>query len=74
MNFVLTISNFYFCTQIFSMILKTVDVVADISADEFRTKYFQPGIPVVIQNLSKQWPAYNKWNWDYFKQIVGEKK
>jgi hypothetical protein len=56
------------------MILRPVDVVADISAEEFKQKYFDPKIPVVIRNLSKQWTAYNKWNWEYFKEIVGDKK
>jgi hypothetical protein len=28
--------------------------------------------PVVIRGLSRQWPALEKWNWDYFKSIVGD--
>ena len=27
--------------------------------------------PLVITGLSKQWPAFDKWNWDFFKSIVG---
>ncbi len=27
-----------------------------------------------MKDLAKQWPAYDKWNWDYFKQIVGDKQ
>ena len=53
------------------MVLKPVDVVENISGDAFKKKYFQPQIPLVIKGLSKQWPAYTKWNWDYFKSIVG---
>ena len=53
------------------MNLRPVDVVADISHDEFQKKYFQPQVPVVIRNLSKNWPAYTKWNWDYFKEVTG---
>ena len=56
------------------MHLKPVTVVDDISPEEFKTKYYQPQIPVVIKNFAKQWPAYNKWTWDYFKEIVGDKK
>lgn len=56
------------------MNLKNIDVVSDIRGEEFKVKYFDPKIPVVIKDLSKQWPAYNKWNWDYFKEIVGDKK
>ncbi len=56
------------------MQLRPVDVVDDISREDFRKNYFEPQIPVVIKNMAKQWPAYTKWNWDYFKQIVGEQK
>lgn len=56
------------------MQLNPVDVVNEITPENFKKKYFEPQIPVVIKNLSKQWPAYNKWNWDYFKQIVGDKQ
>ncbi|MGI8952703.1 MAG: cupin-like domain-containing protein [Chitinophagaceae bacterium] len=56
------------------MQLTTVDVVSQISSREFQKKYYDPQIPVIIRDLSKQWPAYNKWNWDYFKEIVGNQK
>ena len=56
------------------MQLRPVDVVADISAEDFRSNYYEPHIPVVIRNLSKNWPAYTKWTWDYFKQVVGNTK
>ena len=23
-----------------------------------------------IKNLSQQWPAYEKWNWDYFNELL----
>lgn len=54
------------------MQLRTVDRVENISAEHFREQYYIPMRPLVITGLSKQWPAYNKWNWDYFKSIVGE--
>jgi hypothetical protein len=56
------------------MRLLPVDVVSNINAEDFKQKYFNRQIPVVIKNLSKEWPAYKKWNWDYFKEIVGDKK
>lgn len=56
------------------MQLENVDVVNDISFKDFRAKYLIPKKPVVIKNLSKNWAAYNKWNWNYFKSIVGNKK
>ncbi|HPA23915.1 MAG TPA: cupin-like domain-containing protein, partial [Ferruginibacter sp.] len=30
--------------------------------------------PLVIKDLAKAWPAYTKWTWDYFINIVGEKE
>ena len=51
-----------------------MDVVSNINTEDFKQKYFNPQIPVVIKDLSKEWAAYNKWNWDYFKEIVGDKK
>jgi hypothetical protein len=56
------------------MRLCPVDVVSDINAEDFKQKYFNPQIPVIIKDLSKEWPAYERWNWDYFKEIVGDKK
>jgi hypothetical protein len=56
------------------MVLQPVDVVEHISPEEFKKKYYLPQKPVIIKNLANQWPAYNKWNWDYFKELVGSQK
>lgn len=56
------------------MQLSPVDVVESISPEDFKRRYYAPMKPVVIRNLSKDWPAYSKWNWDYFKQLVGDKR
>lgn len=56
------------------MHLRPVEVVESISPEVFKEKYYQPKIPIVIKDLAKQWPAYHKWTWDYFGQIVGEKR
>lgn len=56
------------------MQLKSVDVVNNIDPIDFQNKYYQKMQPLVIKDLSKQWPAATKWNWDFFKQIVGDKK
>src|SRR6476469_6414086 len=55
------------------MQLRTVDVVAEITPEHFKTNYYDTQTPVVIKDLAKQWPAYSKWNWDYFKELVGDK-
>jgi len=56
------------------MQLKPVDVVNGISASEFKENYYEPKKPLIIKDLAKQWPAYNKWNWEYFKSLVGDQK
>jgi hypothetical protein len=56
------------------MQLKAVDTFATLSPEEFRRNYYQTMKPVVVKDWAKQWPAYNKWNWDYFIDIVGDKE
>ncbi len=56
------------------MELLPVDVVNDITPEEFRERYFIPKIPVVMRNMARQWPAYSKWDWEYLKQAAGSKK
>ncbi len=56
------------------MHLQEVDRVKEIGRDDFRNNYYYPMKPLVITGLSKRWPAYEKWNWDYFKSVVGEVK
>ena len=73
-NFALTVADNYFCNLIVRMILKTITVADNISPADFKANYYQPQIPIVIKNFAKHWPAYTKWNWDYFKRIVGNEK
>jgi Cupin-like domain len=56
------------------MQLKPVAIFDTIEPEVFRKEFYEPGIPVVIKNLSRDWPAYNKWNWEFFKGLVGDKK
>ena len=56
------------------MILQPVTTVEEISPEDFKLNYYQLQIPLVIRKFSMRWPAYHKWNWDYFRQIVGDKK
>lgn len=56
------------------MELKDVDKVEDISGEDFKTNYYNQMKPLVISGLAKKWPAYNKWNWNYLKEIVGSVK
>jgi hypothetical protein len=55
------------------MQLKPVATFDSIDPEVFKREFYEPGVPVVIKNLSHQWPAYKKWSWDYFKNLVGDK-
>lgn len=52
--------------------LTPIDVVDDISQEDFREKYLKTRKPVVIRNMAKNWPAYQKWTMDYMKEVVGD--
>jgi len=56
------------------MQLQQIDVVNAITPEAFKQQYYEPQVPIVIKNLAKNWPAYTKWNWDYFKTLVGDKE
>ncbi|XP_028392449.1 uncharacterized protein LOC114517009 [Dendronephthya gigantea] len=47
----------------------TVDVVTDLSKDEFLQKYAYTGRPVLIRNGSKGWSALSHFNFEFFKNI-----
>lgn len=69
----LRIANFALAKRL-EMQLHPVDRIENISSEDFKNNYYRPQKPLVITELAKSWPAYNKWSWDYFKQIVGDKK
>ncbi|MGB5364464.1 MAG: cupin-like domain-containing protein [Aureibaculum sp.] len=53
--------------------LQNVPRVKKISKEDFIKLYFKPQIPVVIESLIEEWPAYSKWNFDYMKEVAGDK-
>lgn len=56
------------------MNLRPIPTVETISPSDFKTNYYNTSQPLIIKGLAKQWPAYTKWNWDYFIDIVGQKE
>jgi hypothetical protein len=56
------------------MNLQSVDTYAILEGGIFKKNYYERKKPVVIKDLAKSWPAYQKWNWDYFKSLVGEQR
>ena len=43
-----------------------------ISKEDFIHQYMKPQKPVVIKQLSHDWPAYEKWNLTYLKKVAGD--
>lgn len=56
------------------MVLQPIEKLETIGSADFQQRFYKAGKPVVLTSLAREWPAYHKWNWDYFKEIVGDKK
>ncbi|MEO8794394.1 MAG: cupin-like domain-containing protein [Daejeonella sp.] len=54
------------------IILSPVDIVQDITREDFLTNYFKVSKPLVIKKLSASWPALQKWSFEYLKDVAGE--
>lgn len=54
------------------MQITSIDRVENITPEAFKKNYYDKRKPVIITGLSKTWPAYEKWTWDYFKSVVGK--
>jgi hypothetical protein len=67
-------TSFISLRKLLLMQLSPIPVFDHIEPGLFRENFYQPGMPVVIKNLSHTWPAFSRWNWEYFKQLVGNKK
>ena len=42
--------------------LTPIERVKNISKEDFYNNYFKKQKPVVIEGLTNDWPAYEKWN------------
>ncbi len=52
---------------------KEVKRVERISKEDFFNNYYKTQTPVVVEKLTEGWPAYEKWNFDYIREIAGDK-
>src|SRR5690606_39561034 len=54
--------------------IKTTQIerVRNISKKDFIKKYYKPQKPVLIEGLTQNWAAFQKWNLDYIQQHAGE--
>lgn len=53
--------------------LTEIERVKTISKKDFYTNYYKKQKPVVIEQLTSDWPAFKKWNLNYIKEIAGNK-
>lgn len=51
--------------------LKEIDRVKTISKEDFLTQYVKTQKPVVIEQLTADWPAFSKWNLNYIREVAG---
>jgi hypothetical protein len=54
--------------------LQEIPRVKTITKEDFIKNYYKPQKPVVIENFIEDWPAYDKWNLDYIKEVAGNKE
>lgn len=53
--------------------LQNIPKVKGLTKEAFLREYYRPQKPVVIAEGIEDWPAFSKWNLDYFKQVAGDK-
>ena len=53
--------------------LKKIPREKKISRKDFLERYVKPQKPVVIEQLTADWPAYEKWTLEYIQEKAGEK-
>ena len=53
------------------MKIQSIATISATDVQEFKPNYYRPNIPVVIKDLTSDWPAQALWDWDYFKDLIG---
>lgn len=56
-----------------SLHLTEIERVKTISKQDFYDNYVRLQKPLVIEQLTEDWPAYEKWKFAYIKELAGEK-
>lgn len=49
-----------------------IERVRDISKKDFINNYYKPQKPVLIEGLTQNWEAFQKWNLDYIQKHAGD--
>lgn len=47
--------------------------VKTISKEDFYNNYVKKQKPVVVEKITEDWPAYEKWKLEYIKEVAGDK-
>lgn len=55
-----------------SLQLTPIDTVDNISRADFVNNYLNPRKPLIIRKATQNWPALQKWTFDYLKETVGD--
>jgi hypothetical protein len=55
-----------------SLSLTQIDRVDNICKEDFINKYLKPRKPLIIRKATQNWPALQKWTFDYLKETVGD--
>ena len=53
--------------------LTEIERVKTISKEDFYNNFIKKQKPVVVEQLTSDWPAYAKWNLEYIKEVAGDK-
>ena len=53
--------------------LTEIERVKTISKEDFYANFVKKQKPVVVEQLTSDWPAYEKWSLEYIKEIAGDK-
>ncbi len=54
--------------------IKTSEIprIKNVSKEDFIKYYYKPQQPIIIEELSRDWPAYKKWDLDYIQSKAGD--
>jgi hypothetical protein len=55
-----------------SLSLTQIDKVDNITKEDFINKYLKPRKPLIIRKATQNWPALQKWTFNYLKETVGD--
>ena len=53
--------------------LEEIPRVTTISKEDFYNHYVRKQKPVVVEQLTADWPAFQKWNLEYMRKVAGDK-